>query len=390
MYTRRTLAVAASVAAVLGVPAHLLFFRRRLLNWGAREDEVAATLPGDDLLADAGLVTTRAITVDAPPEDIWPWLVQMGSGRGGAYSYDWIENLLGLDMHSATEILPEYQDLKVGDELPMGQGRPVMRVEVLDRPRAMAIRVADQNWAWIFALLPERKSTRLISRNRIATEALSPASRLFYLLAMEPGSLVMERKMLLGIKRRAEAGAEPVGNPRGDAGPVGCHRTARTLASTRGPGRVSGWEVVADLGEHEMTLPTDHAGLEVLPFDSCLSLLAAASVGRVGFVAGGEVLVLPVNFVVDGQDMVFRTASGSKLASAEVATAVAFEADNYDDIAQSGWSVLVSGRAEVVEDDAEIGRLSQLGLHSWASALDRPFWIRIRPTSVTGRRTPGS
>lgn len=139
-----------------------------------------------------------------------------------------------------------------------------------------------------------------------------------------------------------------------------------------------------------MTLPIDHAGLEVLPFDSCLSLLGAVSVGRVGFVAGGEVLVLPVNFVLDGDSVVFRTASGSKLAGAEDTSVVAFEADNYDDITQSGWSVMVSGRAEVVEDDAEIGRLSRLGLYSWASALDRPFWIRIRPTSVTGRRTPGS
>jgi nitroimidazol reductase NimA-like FMN-containing flavoprotein (pyridoxamine 5'-phosphate oxidase superfamily) len=139
-----------------------------------------------------------------------------------------------------------------------------------------------------------------------------------------------------------------------------------------------------------MPLPIDHAGLEVLPFDSCLSLLAAVSIGRVGFVAGGEVVMLPVNFVVDGQDVVFRTASGSKLASADDRNVVAFEADNYDDITQSGWSVLVSGRAEVVEDEAEIARLSQFGLYAWASTLDRPFWIRIRPTSVTGRRTLGS
>jgi nitroimidazol reductase NimA-like FMN-containing flavoprotein (pyridoxamine 5'-phosphate oxidase superfamily) len=139
-----------------------------------------------------------------------------------------------------------------------------------------------------------------------------------------------------------------------------------------------------------MPLPIDHAGLEVLPFDSCLRLLAAVSVGRVGFVAGGEVVVLPVNFTVDGQDVVFRTASGSKLAAAEDNIAAAFEADNYDDITQSGWSVMVNGRLDVVEDDAEIGRLNQLGLYPWASALDRPSWIRIRPTSVTGRRTPGS
>ena len=109
-------------------------------------------------------------------------------------------------MHSAEEILPEYQDIKVGDELPLGGHSPVMRVEVADPPRALAVRSTDQNWAWIFALLPEGDSTRLISRNRIATKALSPASRLFYLLFMEPGSLVMERKMLLGIKRRAEHG----------------------------------------------------------------------------------------------------------------------------------------------------------------------------------------
>ena len=68
----------------------------------------------------ADLATTRAITIKAPPDAIWPWLVQMGSGRGGAYTYDWIENLLGLNMHSADQILPQYQDLKIGDELPHG------------------------------------------------------------------------------------------------------------------------------------------------------------------------------------------------------------------------------------------------------------------------------
>jgi len=138
-----------------------------------------------------------------------------------------------------------------------------------------------------------------------------------------------------------------------------------------------------------MPLPIDHAGLEVLPFDSCLSLLAAVAVGRVGFVAHGEVVVLPVNFAMDGQNVVFRTASGSKLAAAEDHITAAFEADNYDDITQTGWSVLVNGRIEMVEDDAEIGRLNQLGLYPWAS-LDHSFWIRIRPTSVTGRRTPGA
>jgi hypothetical protein len=128
----------------------------------------------------------------------------MGSGRGGAYTYDWIENLLGLDMHSADEILPRYQHIAVGDELPMGPGRPGMMVEVLDPQRTLAVRLADQNWVWIFALVPDGESTRLISRNRIATSALPSGGRLFYTVFMEPGSLVMERKMLLGIKQRAE------------------------------------------------------------------------------------------------------------------------------------------------------------------------------------------
>jgi hypothetical protein len=199
---------AAGAVATVGPAAYVLFFRRWCQTWGARDDEVAAKLPGDELLPDADLVTTRAVSVDAPPEAIWPWLVQMGSGRGGAYTYDWIENLFGLDMHSADEILPQYQDLRVGDELPMGPDGPGMTVEVLDPARTLAVRLStDQNWVWIFALVPDGESTRLISRNRIATSALPPGGRLFYTVFMEPGSLVMERKMLLGIKQRAERAA---------------------------------------------------------------------------------------------------------------------------------------------------------------------------------------
>jgi hypothetical protein len=209
MNARRTLAAAAGAAALLGPVAYLLFLRRWCLTWGAREDEVTASLPGDELLAAAGLVTTRAVTIDAPAAAIWPWLAQLGSGRGGAYTYDWIQNLLGLNMHSASEVIPELQDIKAGDELPLGSGGPVMRVEVLDPPRALAFRSSDRNWVWIFALLPDGNLTRLVSRNRIETRALAPVARLLYLLFMEPGSLVMERKMLLGIKRRAERPPPP-------------------------------------------------------------------------------------------------------------------------------------------------------------------------------------
>ena len=135
--------------------------------------------------------------------------------------------------------------------------------------------------------------------------------------------------------------------------------------------------------------PTDHTGLEILPFDVCLELLAAVPVGRVSFLADGEIVVLPVNHVVDGQDPVFRTARGSKLSAAEGQDLVAFEADGYDERTRSGWSVLVNGRAQAVYEEAEVQRLSRLGLRPWVTAVDRPFWIRIRPTSISGRQTPG-
>ena len=194
----------AALAAGAGAVAYPVFFRRRCLSWGATAEEMSRKLPGDELLADPDIVSTRAVTIDAPAGAVWPWLVQMGSGRGGAYTYDWIENLFGLGMHSADEILPQFQDLKVGDELPLGPNRPVMRVEVCDPERTLAIRFADGNWVWIFALAAEDGRTRLISRNRIAAPGAPPPVRLLNLLVMEPGSLIMERKMLLGIKQRAE------------------------------------------------------------------------------------------------------------------------------------------------------------------------------------------
>jgi hypothetical protein len=200
----------AALGAGGGAVAYPLLFRRWCLTWGATAEEVSRKLPGDELLPEAGVVSTRAVTIDAPPAAVWPWLVQMGSGRGGAYTYDWIENLLGLHMHSARQILPQFQDLKVGDELPLGPGRPVMRVEVCDAERTLAVRSADGNWVWIFALAAEDGRTRLISRNRIATPGASAPVRLFNLLVMEPGSLVMERAMLLGIKQRVEALAREV------------------------------------------------------------------------------------------------------------------------------------------------------------------------------------
>ena len=138
----------------------------------------------------------------------------------------------------------------------------------------------------------------------------------------------------------------------------------------------------------DMTALADHAGLETLPLEVCLRLLESVLVGRVSFYTDGEVVTLPVNHVVDGQDVVFRTDRGSKLSAADRKDHVAFEADDYDLRTRTGWSVLLKGRAEVVHEDSEIQRLSHLGLYPWVTAVARPFWIRIRPTSVTGRHTP--
>ncbi len=181
--------------------------RRWYLTWGATDEEVAQALPGDELLPDAELISTRAVSIDAQPAEVWPWLVQMGSGRGGAYTYDWIENLFGLGMHSADRILPQFQHLAVGDVLPLGADGPGMRVEICDRDRTLVFRSEDERWVWIFSLRPQEGGTRLVSRNRISEAGASPARRLADRLVMEPGSLIMERKMLLGIRDRAESAA---------------------------------------------------------------------------------------------------------------------------------------------------------------------------------------
>jgi len=187
-------------AAVLAAATYRLLLRRRVLTWGATEAEAAARLPGDELLEDAAGVATRAITIDAPASTVWPWLAQMGpSPRGGAYTYDWIENLLGLDMHSANEVLPEFQDPQVGDELGYGANR--MRFERVETERVLALRSTDGNWVWSFVLANQGGATRLISRNRFRLPRLRDKVGM---LPMEPGSLVMERKMLRGIKERAE------------------------------------------------------------------------------------------------------------------------------------------------------------------------------------------
>jgi hypothetical protein len=198
-----------ALAAIGAVVALYPLLRRPILTWRATSEEAAARLPGDELLENADGVSTRAITIDGPVAAVWPWLAQMGpSPRGGAYTYDWIENLLGLHMHSVDRVLPAYQDPHVGDTIAFGSNR--MRLERVEPGQVLAWLSEDGNWVWTFVLRERDGATRLISRNRFRLPTL--VARIS-MLPMEPGSLLMERRMLRGIKERAER----LGSTRGES-----------------------------------------------------------------------------------------------------------------------------------------------------------------------------
>jgi hypothetical protein len=202
MSAGRVARAAAGIGAGLsaGLALYFLALRGPVMTWGATAAEADSRLPGDELLEAADGVSTRAIDVEAAPGDVWPWLAQMGpSPRGGAYTYDWIENLLALDMHSVDHVLPEFQNPQLGDTIGLGSNR--MRLGRVEPERVLAWHSEDGNWVWTFVLQPRGSGTRLISRNRFRLP--SRAARLA-MLPMEPASLVMERKMLMGIKQRAE------------------------------------------------------------------------------------------------------------------------------------------------------------------------------------------
>jgi hypothetical protein len=196
----KTQIVVSAIATTTFAGLYTRVLRKSILNWGATDEEASAPLPGDELLEHADGVSTRAIDIDAPPAAVWPWLAQMGPApRGGAYTYDWIENLLGLNMHSTDSVLPQFQHPEVGDTFSLGSNR--MRIDRVESERVLAWRSEDGNWVWTFVLEARDGGTRLISRNRFRLPKL--VARIA-VLPMEPSSLVMERKMLRGIKHRAE------------------------------------------------------------------------------------------------------------------------------------------------------------------------------------------
>jgi hypothetical protein len=174
-------------------------YRPWALNWGSTAEEIARPMPGDEVLEQPTFSATRAVSIEAPPEEIWPWIVQIGYRRAGFYSYDFLDND---GIPSAERILPEFQTLQVGDTIALSKSAHV-RVTAVDAPSSLVLvfEVAG-TWSsatWVWGLYPEDASrTRLITRLRANATGLP--SRIF----LDLGEIVMMRKCLLGIKRRAE------------------------------------------------------------------------------------------------------------------------------------------------------------------------------------------
>jgi hypothetical protein len=195
--------------------------RRRYNRWGALDTEVTLAMPGDELVPRPQLGYTRAVEIAAPPERVWPWLVQLGQGRGGLYSFDRLENLVGCDIHSADRVLPDHQQLQVGDLVRLGPvGYPCFRVAQVEPGQSLVLVGADPRpphaaastdapggvatWQWELRPASGGQRTRLVSRQRLSYPRRVGMHVLWHLV--EQVGFVMERQMLLGIKRRAERG----------------------------------------------------------------------------------------------------------------------------------------------------------------------------------------
>jgi hypothetical protein len=207
----------------IGATGAALAARSAWRNWGATADERLMALPGDELVPEPASTTTQAVTVLAPPSEVWRWLVQIGQDRGGLYSYDWMDNLIGLRIHSADEVRDEWQHLAVGDRVRLippgwmgladGYSLPVAHVEP-ERSIVLRQEPPEHPWnaIWSFTILPDPDwpdRCRLVSRSRDEQRpGLGAAMQRALTAAFDPITLVMTRRMLLGIKERAES--EPV------------------------------------------------------------------------------------------------------------------------------------------------------------------------------------
>jgi hypothetical protein len=185
-----------AVAGVASAAVYIAAIRPWMLNWGASADDARRPLPGDELTPDDPIESTNAVTIDAPVEEVWPWLAQLGQDRGGFYSYEWLENLAGCRMHNADRIRPEWQrPRQVGEtvKLHWGFGLPVSTYQP---GRAFGLK----GWG-TFVLEPiDEQHTRLLARGH----RKNGLAGLYDVTLMQIPHFLMQRRMLLGIKRRAE------------------------------------------------------------------------------------------------------------------------------------------------------------------------------------------
>jgi hypothetical protein len=186
--------------------AYLFLIRPWHRNWGASRIEVGQPMPGDELVPRTNYLTTRAVAIKGEPEDIWPWLVQMGYKRGGLYSYDWLDRAAGiLDRPSAIRILPEFQNLKPGDKIPIGGG-PGWLVHSLEPNKSMVLDIKQPgvHISWSFQIYPaDLNLSRLVLRIRGYLEPPGPLLMPLFVL-LDPAEFIMVRRMLTGIKQRVE------------------------------------------------------------------------------------------------------------------------------------------------------------------------------------------
>jgi hypothetical protein len=167
------------------------------LRWGSRPGEESEPLPGDEVLAASGTLIQHAIDIDCAAEYAWPWIAQIGQDRAGFYSYEWLENLAGCEMVNADRIHPEWQDRQVGETIRL-HPETGLKVTVFEPGRVLGI----ENWGNIVLREQGPDRCRLVVRGRAPTGAFALA----YAVLLEIPHYIMERKMLLGIKRRAEGG----------------------------------------------------------------------------------------------------------------------------------------------------------------------------------------
>lgn len=192
------------IGGVVALILYVTVIERWQLKWGSSASEQTMVIPGDEMVPNPQSVSTRALTINAPVDKVWPWLAQMGQGKGGMYSYDFLENIFGCDIHSSDKIVPEWLDIKAGDTVQLDGKRraPGMPVVAVDQGKTLTL--GGSHWLWTFYLMKvDEKTTRMVVRNRSSWPNWKEGVPTRYIL--QPISFVMERKMLLGIKARAEA-----------------------------------------------------------------------------------------------------------------------------------------------------------------------------------------